>query len=322
VEKIAIDLIKVESKYLRTNTNVEKLKKSIKTVGLINPIVINNKNELIAGGRRYTAMKELGFEEVPVTIVQKSLEEQELISIDENLVRKDLTKMEMEEYLSRGKEIYEGLFPNATKTDDDIDEKIHEDMPDEERSFVDITAEKTGLSKKSIKSAIHRDEKSSKKVKQLRAAGELNASQTNELIKLSEDEQEQVADLVVNKSAKEVKELVKTIKDTNDVEMAIEEVINAPAMPKEYQSIQTLAKRLNKLAAKIVLEEMTCDHDDMEHVLSSLTALRHNIDHLIMLNSMGSSPEENKDKFFSEENLELTPEYMIEKQQANELRPE
>lgn len=169
METVALDQIKVESKYLRTNSNVDKLKKSIQTIGLLNPLVINENYELLAGARRYCALKELGYSEVAVTIVSKNALEQELISIDENLVRQDLSKVEVEEYLARGRTIYEELFPNATKTEDDIDNEIKSDMPDEERSFIDITAEKTGLSKKSIKSAIDRDQKSSQKVKKLRS---------------------------------------------------------------------------------------------------------------------------------------------------------
>ena len=60
MELINIEDIKVESPYLRLDTDVEKLMKSIETVGLINPLVINKKNELIAGGRRYTALKAMG----------------------------------------------------------------------------------------------------------------------------------------------------------------------------------------------------------------------------------------------------------------------
>lgn len=310
METVAIDSIKVVSKYLRTDTNVEKLKKSIQTIGLINPVVVNEKYELIAGGRRYSALKELGYKEIPVSIVNQTQLQQELISIDENLVRKDLTRVEVEECLARGKEIYERLFPNATKTEDDIDTEIKSDMPDEERSFIDITAEKTGLSKRTIKSAIDRDEKSSPKVKQLRSAGELNATQANELIKLTPEEQEQVADLVVSKSAKEVKKLVNSIKETKDVASSIEEVINAPSFPKEYQSLQTLSKRFNKLTAKILLEEMNCEHEDMRDLLSSLSALRHNIDQLMMLNTLTEKSSNKPDeKYFSEENLELTPQY-------------
>ena len=311
VETVEIDQIKVISKYLRTNTNVEQLKKSIQTIGLINPIVVNHNYELIAGGRRYSALKELGHKQIPVRVVNQDELQQELISIDENLVRKDLGRVEVEEHLARGKEIYEKLYPNATKIADDIDAEIKYDMPDEERSFIDITAEKTGLSKRTIKSAIDRDEKSSPKVKQLRSAGELNATQANELIKLSPEEQEKVADLVVSKSAKEVKKLVKSIKDSNDLESAVNEVINAPAFPKEYQSMQTLANRFNKLTAKVLLEEMSCQHEDMKSLLSTLNALKHNIDHLIMLNTLSvpASNQETSEKYFSEENLELTPQY-------------
>ena len=111
MEFINITSIKATNKYLRLDTNVEKLKKSIETVGLINPLVINLKNELIAGGRRYTALKELGHTEVAVIKVDKSDLMQELISIDENLVRKDLSNLELEQSLSRGKEIYETVYP-------------------------------------------------------------------------------------------------------------------------------------------------------------------------------------------------------------------
>ena len=54
MELISIDSIKTKSSYLRVETNIEKLKKSIETVGLISPLVINQNNELIAGGRRYS----------------------------------------------------------------------------------------------------------------------------------------------------------------------------------------------------------------------------------------------------------------------------
>lgn len=84
MELMPIDSIKIKSSYLRTETNIEKLKKSIETVGIINPLIINNNNELIAGGRRYSALKELGFKEVPAIRVDKNEQEQELISIDEN----------------------------------------------------------------------------------------------------------------------------------------------------------------------------------------------------------------------------------------------
>ena len=57
----------------------------------------------------------------------------------------------------------------------------------EKETFLEFTAEKTGLSKKSIKDAIDRDKKSAGSVKDARLHGELNASQTNQLIKLDKE---------------------------------------------------------------------------------------------------------------------------------------
>lgn len=287
MQLIDISTIKTTNQYLRLDTNVEMLKKSIETVGLINPIVLNLNKELIAGGRRFTAMKELGFTEVPTITVEKSELEQELISIDENLVRKDLTNIELEASLARGRELYETLYPDATKfNEEDLtipeSNEIHTDLANDKRSFIDLTAEKTGLSKKVIKSAIERDEKASDKVKQLRSYGELNATQTNEIIKLSKEEQEHVADLVKDKSAKEVKELVRNVTQ-NGLQSAVNELVNSPQLPKEYKSLKTLLQRTNKTLAKVLIEEMTSEHEEVNAILDQMSTLRLSLDQFLVL---------------------------------------
>ena len=55
MEFIDISQIQTDNKYLRLDTNVDMLKKSIETVGIIHPLSLNDQNQLIAGGRRYTA---------------------------------------------------------------------------------------------------------------------------------------------------------------------------------------------------------------------------------------------------------------------------
>lgn len=287
MEFIDINSINTSNKYLRLDTNVEKLMKSIETVGLINPLVVNNNNELIAGGRRYSAMKALEMIEVPVVRVDKSDLEQELISIDENLVRKDLTNIELEKSLSRGKEIYEDLYPSATKyTDEDLtlpqDQEIKSDLPNDKRSFIDLTAEKTGLSKRVIKSAIEREEKASDSVKKLRSHGELNATQTNELIKLDKESQEKIADHIADKSAKEIKNFVQNIK-VNGIDDAMDELLHSPVLPKEYQSLKTLIKRTNKTLGKIIIEEMSSDHEEVSSILDSISTLRMSLDQFLVV---------------------------------------
>ncbi|MEX0799137.1 MAG: ParB/RepB/Spo0J family partition protein [Bacteriovoracaceae bacterium] len=306
MEMMKLDQIKVKSSYLRTNTDNETLKKSIETVGLIQPLLINGNNELIAGGRRYSALKSLGIEEAAVVKVHKSGLEQELMSIDENLVRLDLNKVEFEKCLARGKEIYEELNPLATKYEEEDlannkeDNEIKRELPNNKRSFIDLTAEKTGLSKKVIKSAIDRDVNSSPKVKEARSQGELNASQTNELIKLGSEEQDRIIDVVKNRSAKEIKDMVKYIK-TNGVEEAVEKTVNAPQLPTEYKSLKTLMKRMNKMAAKVLLEEFVYTDEDKEKFLKEMTTLRNNLDQLLTINHQSSKKAEQEEEPVEEE---------------------
>ena len=101
--------LKLNSEYLRVETDVSALKKSLESVGLIHPVTINQEDELLAGARRFQAVSELGWEEIPVQVVDRHALIQELISIDENLVRTPLESLELEKFLNRGREIYENL---------------------------------------------------------------------------------------------------------------------------------------------------------------------------------------------------------------------
>jgi len=126
--------LKATNPYLRLGTDVTELEKSIQTLGLIAPLVISTDNVILAGARRYQALLNLGYTEAPVMVVDKNELEKELVSIDENLVRKDLSKIEIESHLRRAKEIYQGLFPQAddvteptiveSKASDDEDAKM------------------------------------------------------------------------------------------------------------------------------------------------------------------------------------------------------
>ncbi len=210
---IQLSDIKRNNEYLRHGTDVDTLKKSIESIGLINPLTVNKDNELLAGARRFQAITELGWEEVYVNVVDRDLLQQELISIDENLVREPLNRMELERCLNRGREIYEQLNPNAIKIDisneslnpeNKIKDKEQEKVDND--SFAAITSEKTGLSKSVIKSAIKRDALAADSVKQARSQGELNASQTNEIIQLRKDLQDKVLPLISDKTVKEAEE--------------------------------------------------------------------------------------------------------------------
>lgn len=75
--------------------HVASLAESIKTLGLIQPIVINQEKRLIAGGHRLAACSQLGFETIDV-VFKETLSEYELqeLELTENLKRSDLTWQE------------------------------------------------------------------------------------------------------------------------------------------------------------------------------------------------------------------------------------
>ena len=60
IETLNLDLIKMENPYLRLGTDVSTLERSIETIGLIAPLIVNEKNVLLAGARRWQALKNLG----------------------------------------------------------------------------------------------------------------------------------------------------------------------------------------------------------------------------------------------------------------------
>lgn len=75
---------------------------SLQTYGLIQPIVVDQEKRLIAGGRRLAAATELGWKEV-VVVYRETLtpEEKEVLELEENLHRKNLSWQE--EYLATAK---------------------------------------------------------------------------------------------------------------------------------------------------------------------------------------------------------------------------
>jgi ParB/RepB/Spo0J family partition protein len=68
--KISISKIKPHpiNKEIYTLSNLDDLIKSIKDVGLLQPLIINQFNQIISGHRRFECIKKLGWDEVDVEI--------------------------------------------------------------------------------------------------------------------------------------------------------------------------------------------------------------------------------------------------------------
>lgn len=273
--------LKATNPYLRLGTDVTDLEKSIQTLGLIAPLVISTENVILAGARRYQALLNLGYTEVPVMVVDKGQLEKELVSIDENLVRKDLSKIEIESHLRRAKEIYQALHPeaeeivtvteSAAQAEGEDTKKKKEVLPAEK--FLNMVSEKTGLSPKQIHEAINRDEKASPIVKEARKNGELSLSQTNEIVKLSKDDQLEAIEHIKEMPVRDIKKFVK-LANTQGVDKAIAATPNDPHM-KEFMEVNSTLKKLIKKMKQLQLEGITADDlpEDTQELLQELIEL-------------------------------------------------
>ncbi|MGL4677165.1 MAG: ParB N-terminal domain-containing protein [Brevinema sp.] len=81
--------------------DISQLKESIQKYGLLQPIIIDNNNHLIAGERRLRAIQELGWEDVDVLVKDVSYTDALRIEIGENTTRKDFDQEELLEGIKR-----------------------------------------------------------------------------------------------------------------------------------------------------------------------------------------------------------------------------
>lgn len=92
-----IDLIKVEHRFRRDLGDLTTLRNSIFEIGLLHAVVVDQNRNLIAGQRRLEACKQLGWEMIPVSIVE-SIESAKLLLMaerDENTCRKEMSPLEL-----------------------------------------------------------------------------------------------------------------------------------------------------------------------------------------------------------------------------------
>ncbi len=250
-----LNQLKATNPYLRLGTDVTDLEKSIQTLGLIAPLVISTDNVILAGARRYQALLNLGYTEAPVMVVDKNPLEKELVSIDENLVRKDLSKIEIESHLRRAKEIYQKLNPDA---DPEVEIEEDTDAPKVKKvvlpaeKFLQMVSEKTGLSPKQIHEAINRDEMASSSVKDARLKGELSLSQTNEIVRLNKEDQKAALEHIKELPVREIKKFVK-IANAEGVQKAIKATPNLPNQ-KDFIEIDMGLKKLIKKFKQLQIE--------------------------------------------------------------------
>ena len=112
---------------------VDELAESIAAVGLLQPIVITEDANLVAGLHRLEACRQLGISAINAVVIPNLQLQKEIAEIDENLIRNQLTVLEQCDQLKRRKELYEALYPETKRggyARAANDELKHEDIND------------------------------------------------------------------------------------------------------------------------------------------------------------------------------------------------
>jgi len=100
----------------REDGDIKELAKSIQEVGLICPLTLNQNYKLLAGRRRFKAISELGWEEVECNILNSENELFDFrVAIEENLIRKPLTDIEMATAIKEYDELKRKLYGSARR---------------------------------------------------------------------------------------------------------------------------------------------------------------------------------------------------------------
>lgn len=250
IQEIDINNISIKFSHSREYKK-DDLEESIKEVGLIYPIVVNKKNELISGSRRLQVFKRLKRKKIPALIIERSSVDEELICLDENLARLELKGPDFSIALSRRKALYEQKYPHTKKgisggvTAGRGRPKIANDKMSlaKPESFVENTSKKLGKSKKFIERAVKRADDASEKTKNLWKNEKLYDAQIDELIKLPKSEQDKISHLIGDRDRAEIRDIVSNAKQST-TEQAIKDMETMDEISKRLRNIITLSSRL------------------------------------------------------------------------------
>lgn len=99
---VPIKDIKIKKRVRKDLGDLDNLKDSLRTYGLLNPITINSKYELIAGERRLQSAIQLGWTSINANIIDNLSDVEQLeMELEENNQRKEFTDDELMEGYKR-----------------------------------------------------------------------------------------------------------------------------------------------------------------------------------------------------------------------------
>lgn len=123
----------------------------------VGPADAEGMHPLIAGAHRCAAASQAGLTQIQALVFEGNALERRMLEIDENLMRRELSELDRAVFLAERKALYEALHPETAhggdRRSDQVDKNGHLILPPR---FTAATAEKIGLSERSIRRIIGR----------------------------------------------------------------------------------------------------------------------------------------------------------------------
>lgn len=214
--KVPVDSIQINSGRRETDhRHIGELAASMAELGLLNPITIDQGHTLIAGLHRLEAAKLLGWAEIDCTITSLEGLQAELAEIDENFIRNDLSALEHGEMLLRRKEIYETLHPEtragtaqALAMNTAKGNNVSDKMTLTTKSFVQDTADKLGVGRRTVERQIQTAKNLTTEAKQIirDADAKISKKTAMKLSRLEPEQQKEAAGLLAAREIRSVDE--------------------------------------------------------------------------------------------------------------------
>lgn len=147
---VSTSCIKIDARLREDLGDLSDLMVSIQQYGLLHPIVIDDKRNLIAGQRRLEAFKRLGKKQINVTFYGDLTEdERKILEVEENVRRKDLTTYERSKMTKQLSD--DAKEAEAATVSSNVDEK--KGRPSKGKASHKAAAERTDLSEAEISRA-------------------------------------------------------------------------------------------------------------------------------------------------------------------------
>lgn len=211
-----IPVLEIQVKEGRRELNTEHVREladSIRELGLLNPITIDKEHALIAGLHRLEAVKLLEWPEVECTVSSLEGLQAELAEIDENFVRNDISALEYGDMLLRRKEIYETLHPEtkagvsqAAGMNRSVGNNVREPGSPTSKSFISDTAEKLGVTPRTIAKRIQVAKNLTPETKEIVKENDVGFKNALKLSRLEPEQQKEAATLLAAREIKTVDE--------------------------------------------------------------------------------------------------------------------